>query len=99
PEWRELSSANAPPDPREGHTAIYDPAGERMVIFAGNATLNDTWALPLSRSGRRSVEEEDGVSVAAASPAALELSAPRPNPFEGDAVMEFTLPAAGPFSL
>ena len=100
PEWRELGSANAPPEAREGHTAIYDPAGERMVIFTGNGTLNDTWALPLSPSRHEGEEEDEATAPAqAASAAELELGAPRPNPFEGGAELAFTLPASSRVSL
>src|SRR5207249_9862659 len=84
---------------RAGHTAIADPAGERMVIFAGNGTLNDPWALPLSPSRHEGEEDEATAPAQAASAAKLELGAPRPNPFEGGAELAFTLPTSGRVSL
>jgi hypothetical protein len=43
--WSEF----APPT-RAGHTAIYDPVRDRMIVFGGigDTSLNDTWALSLS---------------------------------------------------
>jgi hypothetical protein len=34
------------PYPRQGHTAVLDEDGDRMIVFGGSA--NDTWQLPLS---------------------------------------------------
>jgi len=49
--WVELHPDGAPPSSRELHTAVYDPIGDRMVVFGGldgaNA-LNDVWALSLA---------------------------------------------------
>ncbi len=45
PEWLELFPTGGPPAPRMEHSAIYDSAGNRMVIFGGHATLSDTWVL------------------------------------------------------
>jgi hypothetical protein len=53
--WEELSPANTPPTPREGHTAIYDAARDRMVLsggvngFSGHTSFlsHDTWTLSL----------------------------------------------------
>ena len=42
-----------PPKGREGHTAIYDPVRDRMVVFGGYdgaSRYNDVWALTLSGS-------------------------------------------------
>ena len=46
--WAPLATAGTPPPPRRLHTGIYDPVGDRMLIFggSGNASLlNDTWQL------------------------------------------------------
>src|SRR5262249_21973435 len=56
-----LSSADGtwlqepPPTTREGHSAIYDPVRDRMVVFGGfgggfyfNHLTNDVWALSLT---------------------------------------------------
>lgn len=47
--WSELSTVGEAPH-RQSHTAIYDDARERMVIFGGiyNSYYNDTWTLSLS---------------------------------------------------
>jgi len=53
PAWTELAPAGTPPDPRHGHSAIYDPVRDRMVVFGGGYGVvsyggNDTWALSLA---------------------------------------------------
>src|SRR5947207_679950 len=37
PRWRPLNPTGPLPTPRVGHTAIFDPAGDRMVVFSGLA--------------------------------------------------------------
>src|SRR5207245_8242854 len=51
PAWLELSPANPPPA-RTVHTAAYDPATNRMIVFAGQSSphspatvFNDVWVL------------------------------------------------------
>jgi galactose oxidase-like protein len=47
-QWEELKPAGAvTPPARNGHTAVYDPVGRRMLIFGGQNTdmYNDVWAL------------------------------------------------------
>lgn len=47
-EWQQLFPAGGPPDGRTAHSAVYDSAGNRMVIFGGTngpAVLGDTWVL------------------------------------------------------
>lgn len=50
--WTQLSSAGTAPTPRDSHTAIYDAANQRMIIFGGwdpDAGLyNDVWAFDLA---------------------------------------------------
>lgn len=50
PTWTDSLTVGDRPAPRGGHSAIYDPAGRRMIVFGGIATepLNDTWSLDLS---------------------------------------------------
>jgi galactose oxidase-like protein len=50
PAWSELSPAGTSPAARLGHTAIYDPVRDRMVVFGGQGIrqLNDVWALSLA---------------------------------------------------
>jgi hypothetical protein len=51
--WTRLE-AGVGPAARTDHSAIYDPAGQRMIVFGGRsgcnsgAPLNDVWALSLS---------------------------------------------------
>jgi hypothetical protein len=52
PTWTHLTPAGSAPCARWGHGAIYDPTGDRMIVFGGclssNVFLNDVWALSLS---------------------------------------------------
>jgi len=55
PTWQKLVTAGTPPASRVGHSAAYDTAGNRMIIFGGNTSrtsppepsgrMNDTWIL------------------------------------------------------
>jgi hypothetical protein len=53
PQWLPIVATGAPPG-RSQHSAIYDPVGDRMVVFGGLGasvgadTLGDVWALPLA---------------------------------------------------
>lgn len=49
PTWTQLSPAGTPPAARAGQLAVYDPAGDRIVVFGGNngSWRNDAWALSL----------------------------------------------------
>jgi Galactose oxidase, central domain len=50
PTWTTLATAGTPPSPRGWHTAIYDPVGDRMIVF-GKAVLPpylDLWELTLA---------------------------------------------------
>jgi len=59
--WEEIFPLDSPPDPaparRSGHTAIYDAANQRMIIFGGVderwETLDDVWAMYLTPGGER----------------------------------------------
>jgi hypothetical protein len=49
--WTRLNVGGPGPSPRLGHAAVYDPVGDRMILFGGthgDLALNDTWQLPLS---------------------------------------------------
>ena len=53
PVWTQLTPAGTPPSARWGHTAIYDPVRDRMVVFGGyggSSPFNDVWALSLAAS-------------------------------------------------
>src|SRR5262245_38113277 len=50
PTWSMLAANNAPPPARVAHTMIYDPMGDRVIVFGGKgnvAYLNDVWQLSL----------------------------------------------------
>lgn len=51
PTWTQLSPSGTPPSARSNHTAIYDPQGQRMILFGGRGTsgdFNDVWVLALT---------------------------------------------------
>ena len=52
PAWTQLTPTGTPPIERWGHSAIYDPVRDRMVVFGGYCTgqqvRNDVWALSLA---------------------------------------------------
>ena len=43
-------ASGIPPSARQGHTAIYDPGRNRMVVFGGSDGGSSVWALSLSGS-------------------------------------------------
>ena len=45
--WHQMLVGGTPPSARDGHTAVYDPVNNRMVVFGGFDTgpRNDVWAL------------------------------------------------------
>ncbi len=102
PEWTEVLTANAAPEPRHGHSGLYDPGSRSMIIFGGDYDMNDTWALPLEgRQGRhrRAAELAQAEFSQAEGVAGLTLSGPRPNPSAGEAEVGFTLPQSSQVSL
>jgi len=48
PQWRPFGLAETRPQRRAAHHAIYDPVGDRMLVFGSFAWANDLWELPLS---------------------------------------------------
>jgi hypothetical protein len=52
PAWEEIHPTGNPPSPRREHTAIYDPVGDRMIIYGGfddsRHRGGGVWALNLS---------------------------------------------------
>jgi len=49
--WSPVFTQGVPPSARIGHSAIYDPVGDRMIVFGGEdyaGRTNDCWALTLS---------------------------------------------------
>lgn len=52
--WHPMNTSGTPPAAREGHGAIYDPDGDRMIVFGGETATseeNALWALTLPTSG------------------------------------------------
>lgn len=50
--WEPLNVAGTPPCARYQHTAVYDPVGERMILFGGadgTNILTDVWTLKLTQ--------------------------------------------------
>jgi hypothetical protein len=52
PTWTLLGTSGLRPSPRDGHTMIYDPVRDRLVLFGGrdtaaNVSLDDLWVLDL----------------------------------------------------
>lgn len=92
--WTPLSSsepllpAGEPPWAFAGHTAIYDPIGDRMVVFGGWDELHqsqETFALSWTQTV--SVEPRSGLS--------LRFDLPWPNPTRTGCTLTFAVPAAG----
>ncbi len=50
PTWTQLSPVGSAPSPRDFSTSIYDPVGDRLVLFGGNSgsPRSDTWSLSLA---------------------------------------------------
>lgn len=50
PEWTQILPEGTGPSPRFVHTSVYDPSGDRMIVFGGydGGFINDVWSLELS---------------------------------------------------
>jgi len=50
PSWTQILPSGPGPSARSGHVAIFDPVGDRMIVFGGSdvGACNDAWALSLS---------------------------------------------------
>jgi len=56
--WTQLSGNSNGPNPRYGHSAIYDSKRDRMVIshgFTSSGRFDDTWALDLKTNSWRDI--------------------------------------------
>ncbi len=51
PVWSEIATQGTPPSPRSNHTAIYDPVGDRMLVFGGGPAGGDTETYALALAG------------------------------------------------
>jgi hypothetical protein len=95
PAWSALSPTGTPPTGRYLHTVIYDPLGDRIVVFAGwdgSNLRNDVWRL--NWSSLVAVDPE-------VPPVSLhfEFAPPRPNPSRGSVSFDISIPQASPVSL
>lgn len=54
PAWVPLEPDGTPPRARRGHVGIYDPEGQRMIIYGGSSEsdLTDLWSLSLDDAPR-----------------------------------------------
>ena len=51
PQWTQLFPTGTPMGPRSGHTVIYQPSQDRVIVFGGldySGFKNDVWALSLA---------------------------------------------------
>ncbi|MFN0170400.1 MAG: kelch repeat-containing protein [Bryobacteraceae bacterium] len=61
--WRALAADEAGPSRRYGHSAVYDSAGDRLVIshgFTTNGRFDDTWAFDLARNSWSNLSPPSG---------------------------------------
>ncbi|MFN8588704.1 MAG: kelch repeat-containing protein [Candidatus Eisenbacteria bacterium] len=52
--WTRVFPDGAPPAARDGHTAVYDSTGDRMIVFGGrtnSGVQNDVWVLTHAKGG------------------------------------------------
>ena len=50
PQWIQITPAGTPPSPRSFHSTVYDPVGDRLLVFGGEdaaGQFSDTWQLTL----------------------------------------------------
>src|SRR5262249_4904307 len=92
-EWGLLEPSGTSPDGSSGHSAVYDPIGDRMLVFGGHGVSNDLWAL-----GWGVAADQQGSPVVGVPPpgppglASIQVS---PNPSRTDVTIAFTLAEAG----
>jgi hypothetical protein len=78
PAWSEIQPQAPLPKTRGSHSAVYDPAGDRMVVYGGEGgTRNDVWSLNLSGSPAWSLVTPAGTRPAGHSSHSAILDAPR----------------------
>jgi len=108
PMWTQLSPAGRVPLARSGHTAVYDAARDRMVVFGGGTWYfdanNDVRALVWGARPKDDDQHDERPSsrpAAAVGEGRLDwgLSPPRPNPTRGATVIEFDVPRASDLTL
>ena len=57
--WRQILPVGAAPPPSEDHSIIYDPGGERLIVFGGEngPTTNQLWSFDLGTRRWRSLSD------------------------------------------
>lgn len=95
PTWSRLTPDRDAPSPRAGHSAAYDLARDRMLVFGGDANLVGgtyelSWENPTSIS-----PEPPSPEVPSPIADALRLSPPVPNPFSHSTAVRYELPRPG----
>jgi galactose oxidase-like protein/Kelch motif protein/flagellar hook capping protein FlgD len=91
-EWILLQPAGSPPPGAELHSAVYDPVGDRMLVFGGHGVSNDLWALDWGSPATLSTPPE-------AHPTAALGPHVRPNPSRGSVTISFDLGEPGEASV
>jgi hypothetical protein len=99
PAWTCVTTTGGIPTPRTLHSFMLDKPRNRLLVFGGTgsgdlASLDDTWALPLSGADLWSALVP-GVDAPWAALAVNALRAPSPNPCHGRLAVSYTLAAAG----
>ena len=96
PTWSQLAPTGFLPAARSGHSAIYDPVRDRVIVYGGFTTTHTDETLELAFGVPTSVPEETQ-----AARAGIRLRAAYPNPFHAEATIAFELahPAAGNLSV
>lgn len=59
--WQQLARDDAGPSRRYGHSGIYDPARDRMIIshgFTDSGRFDDTWAFDLARNAWQNISPQ-----------------------------------------
>ena len=79
PAWSTVATSGTPPSGRIGHSAVYDGASDRMVVFGGydTALRNDVWALDLSGTPTWSTASASGTPPSARFEHSAVYDAPR----------------------
>ena len=104
PTWSTASTEGTLPLPRFLQAAVYDPDGDRLVMYGGYSDgsnyFGDTWALQFARGprGERALASE-AEDVAMLPLPALSLAGARPNPGVRGLSVAFSLPDAAPARL